>query len=261
MGLIVDRRKMPGLEFGNRFTPSAMSPGIQVLVPGLAQWKWGQRERGLVFLLSFVATLVACVLCWGSLLGWAFLGFAFLTQSAAVLDVVQQRAFPAIHPGIAVGAITLSIGLAIYLPLAGLLWLHAFPVLSSRMPGTGYLVDREAYEGGEPVAGQWVWMRDCSRSVGLAGQVIAIAGQEVEWTGRRWRVDGKDLLFMHPGALPFYPASWRFQVPRDHVLIDQEPSTTPTPIGSVAPLAIVSRDRIVGRAWARYYPFWDRCLL
>src|SRR5271166_4930811 len=28
-----------------------------------------------------------------------------------------------------------------------------------------------------------------------------------------------------------------------------------------SPLVIVSKEQIVGRAWARYYPFWERCLL
>jgi len=28
-----------------------------------------------------------------------------------------------------------------------------------------------------------------------------------------------------------------------------------------SPLVIVSKEQIVDRAWARYYPFWERCLL
>jgi len=35
-------------------------------------------------------------------------------------------------------------------------------------------------------------------------------------------------------------------------------STTAEPS---SPLVIVSKEQIVGRAWARYYPFWERCLL
>ncbi len=89
--------------------------------------------------------------------------------------------------------------------------------------------------------------------------MLAVAGQEVEWTGRRWRVDGKDLQSEHPGALPYYPDAWRFQVPPNHVLIGPETASATAEPGS--PLVIVSKEQIVGRAWARYYPFWERCLL
>jgi hypothetical protein len=210
-----------------------------------------------VFLVSFISSLMASVLCWGSYLGWAFLGFAFLTQTAAAWDLVRQRAFPVFPAGIAMAAAVLGVGFTIYVPVAELLWMYAFPASAQGTTGAGYLVNCQAYKDKGPVPGQWIWLHDQSHAGGLAGQVVAVAGQEVEWTGRRWQVDGKVLRFMHPGSLPYYPVSWRFQVPRDHVLIDQEPAET----GSPAPLSIVSRDKIVGRAWARYYPFWDRCLL
>ena len=60
-------------------------------------------------------------------------------------------------------------------------------------------------------------------------------------------------------ALPYYPDAWRFQVPPNHVLIGPETASATAEPGS--PLVIVSKEQIVGRAWARYYPFWERCLL
>jgi len=92
-----------------------------------------------------------------------------------------------------------------------------------------------------------------------AGQVVAVAGREVGWTGRRWLVDGKDLQSKLPAALPYYPNAWRFQVPPNHVAIG--PETTSATAEPSSPLVIVSKEQIVGRAWARYYPFWERCLL
>ncbi|MGC8642640.1 MAG: hypothetical protein ACP5XB_22510 [Isosphaeraceae bacterium] len=215
----------------------------------------------MVFLVSFGASLAALVLCWGNVLGWVFLGFAFLTQSAAIVDVIRQRSFPAFHMGVALAAISLSIGLTVYVPTVRFLWLYAFPASSADAPGTSYLINRRAYQANEPARGEWIWMRDRSQAHGLAGQVIAVAGQEVEWTGRRWRVDGEDLQLVHPGSLPYYPARLRFQVPRDHVLIDRELGPASLKTQPQTALAIVGRDQIVGRAWARYYPFWDRCLL
>ena len=261
MGPSEDCSKQPRPECTHPAIPRAVRPGIGVLLPGMVQWGWNQRERGLVFLVSFVASLAATVLCWGNPLGWVFLGFAFLTQSAALGDVIRQRSFPVFHSSIALAAISLSIGLTMYVPAGRFLWLYAFPARSADAPGACYLINCRAYQEDQPVPGEWIWMRDRSRVNGLAGQVIAVAGQEVEWTGRRWRVDGKDLRVVHPGSLPFYPASLRFQVPRDHVLIDQEPDAAQSKTRPLTSLALVGRNQIVGRAWARYYPFWDRCLL
>jgi hypothetical protein len=257
MRLTEDRRAKPGLKSGERGIPLVSTGVLRVLIPGLAQWNWRQRERGLVFLVSFAASLAASLLCWGNFLGWVFLGFAFLTHTAATLDLVRQRAFPVFHARITLVAVIFGLGVSFYVPLAKLLSLYAFPALSSEAPGVGYLVNSRAYLERGPVPGQWIWLHDRSHATGVAGQVIAVAGQEVEWTGRRWEVDGKALRFTHPGSLPYYPASWRFQVPRDHVLIDRELAT----MGPPPALTIVSQDQIVGRAWARYYPFWDRCLL
>jgi hypothetical protein len=236
-----------------------MNPGLRVLLPGLAQLGWKQRDRGVVFLVSFVASLATSGFCWGETLGWAFLGFAFLTQAAAAFDVLHQCAFPIFHARTALAATILGMGLALYLPVAAFLWFYAFPARSGAATGVGYLVDCLAYQAKAPRPGEWIWLRPSARLAERAGQVVAVSGQEVEWTGRRWRVDGKDLDFAHPGTLPYYPDGWKFRVPENHVLIG--PDTFGATSRPVSPLVIVGRNQIVGRAWARYYPFWDRCLL
>jgi hypothetical protein len=45
----------------------------------------------------------------------------------------------------------------------------------------------------------------------------------------------------------------------NHVVIG--PETTSATAEPSSPLVIVSKEQIVGRAWARYYPSWERCLL
>ncbi len=248
----VDTRQCPSR------SPFSVPLGWRVMIPGLTQMTWRQRERGLVYFVSFLTALGTSLFCWGSLLGWFFLAICFLTHLAAALDVVRQRAFPVFPFSVALAAAILGIGLTVYLPIGALLRFCAFPA-SSGVTGEGYLVNRLAYQERTPAPGHYIWLRSSPVSSPRAGQVLAVAGQEVEWTGRRWRVDGKDIQSEHPGAFPYYPNAWRFQVPLNHVLIG--PETTGATAEPGLPLVIVSRDQIVGRAWARYYPLWERCLL
>ena len=240
-------------------SPFCVRPGWDLLLPGLTQITWRQRERGMVYLVSFHTSLVTTLFCWGSLLGWCFLTFCFLTHMAASLDVLRQRAFPVFPRKVALAAAVLGMGLTVYLPIGALLRLCAFSTCSEGTTGIGYLVNRLAYQEREPAPGHFIWMRLSPASSPRAGEVVAVAGQEVEWTGRRWRVDGKDLQSSCPGALPYYPNPWRFQVPPNHVLIGPETSSSSAEPSSL--LVIVSKEQIMGRAWARYYPFWERCLL
>jgi hypothetical protein len=231
----------------------------RVLVPGLAQMYWGQRDRGMIFLISFVSSLATSLFCWGDRLGWVFLGFVFFTHLTASLDVLRQRSFPVFPQMLASAATIGGVGLTVYLPLGSLLSLYAAPARSDGPGGVGYLVNRLAYRANEPSPGQWIWLRPTPSSSPRAGRVLAVGGDEVEWTGRRWRVGGKELSPNQAGDFPFYPTSCRFRVPDHHLLIGPEPDA-----GNLLPsqpLLIVGTDQIVGRAWARYYPFWDRCLL
>jgi hypothetical protein len=249
----LDAREVPSR------SPFCVRLGWRLLIPGLPQVTWRQRERGMVYLVSFLTSLGTSLFCWGSLLGWCFLIFCCLTHMAASLDVVRQRAFPVFPGKVALAAAILGIGLTVYLPIGTLLRFCAFSTGSDGSTGIGYLVNSLAYQQREPALGHFIWMQVSPASNPRAGEVVAVAGQEVEWTGRRWRVDGKDLQTTCPGALPYFPDAWRFQVPPNHVLIGPETSSATSEPSSL--LVIVSKEQIVGRAWVRYYPIWERCLL
>ena len=93
-----------------------------------------------------------------------------------------------------------------------------------------------------------------------AAQVVAISGHEVEWTGRNWMVDGKSprrfirQADSRPGRRP---AGSRSRPTRSWSSLAMM-AIRPRRIG---PLVLVSPDRIIGRAWAQFYPVWDRHLL
>jgi len=230
-----------------------------MLVPGLTQLNWGQHERGLVLFLSFLSALVSSLFCWGNPMGWAFLAFAFVTHAASTLDLIRQRSFPVFPQSMAVVATVGWLGMTAYLPLGALLTLFAFPAHSEGPAGVGYLVNRLAYRASAPAQGHFVWMRLSPESAPRAGRVIAVAGQEVEWKLRRWQVDGHEVT-APPFDLTLYsPDQYRFRVPERHMLIGLEnDSSRLLPCG---PIVLVSQEQVVGRAWARYSPFWDRRLL
>src|SRR5262249_20167291 len=131
--------------FRGGFQPS-VSLGFRVLVPGLTQRQWHQRDRGLVLLVSFLAALGTGLFCWGEPLGWVLLVFAFLTHAVATLDVLQQRSFPVFPRKIATSAMIVVMLLVVYLPLATLLGLFALPTTSKGESQAGYLVNCLAYK-------------------------------------------------------------------------------------------------------------------
>ncbi len=67
------------LDAGQSLSTSLFSVrlGWRVLIPGLTQMTWRQRERGMVYLVRFLTSLGTSLFCWGSLLGWCFLAFLF----------------------------------------------------------------------------------------------------------------------------------------------------------------------------------------
>ena len=92
-----------------------------------------------------------------------------------------------------------------------------------------------------------------------AARVVAVAGQEVEWTGHEWRVNGQEPRLLAPLRIAAWPQVCQFRVPADQVLVEPEDDgDSPATTGS---LVLVSQDQIIGRAWAQYYPVWDRRLL
>ncbi len=83
---------------------------------------------------------------------------ALVTHLVSSLDILQQRSFPVFPRVTALAATSVATILFIYLPVAAVLELYAFPAQSEHSTNAGYLVNRLAYEAAEPRAGDWIWL-------------------------------------------------------------------------------------------------------
>jgi hypothetical protein len=233
--------------------------GSRMLLPGLRQHCWGQKQLGWVFFGSFATALIVALWTWGTPQSWGFLAVAFVTQVASLTDVLRQGSFPVYPEKRGLVLVTLSLGLVLYLPVVTVLSIVAWPGFEPANTGVGFLVNRYAYRAQGPSQGQWVWMHPSAAGEPRAARVVAISGQEVEWTGRSWMVDGKNRSLHSPGRLTSWPQACRFKIPPNQVLVEpRDDGASNVPIG---PVVLVSPDRIIGRAWAQFYPVWDRRLL
>jgi hypothetical protein len=177
----------------------------------------------------------------------------------ATTDAIRQGSFPVFRRRTAVPMIAGSLGVLLYLPLLLALVATAWPGAVPDRSGSVYLVNCWAYRDHEPECGHWVWLHLPPRGASHTARVVAVAGQEVEWSGNRWRVDGQDPGLLAPRRTSAWPQACRFKVPARQVLVEpEEDDSAPPRTGS---LVLVSQDQIVGRAWAQYYPVWDRRLL
>jgi hypothetical protein len=212
-----------------------------------------------VFLGSFVVSVLVGLWTWGTWLSWGVLTFAFVTNIVSTADVLRQRSFP-IYPGrTALLVVACGLGLLIYLPALGALSLIAWPGFEPDGTGNGFLIDLRAYHRSVPHQGQWIWMRPHLSGAPRAAHVVAVPGQEVEWTGRDWKIDGQDLSPPPQLRSTVWPPACRFTVPANQILVQPQDDGVSTP--TTTPLLLVSSDRIIGRAWAQFYPVRDRHLL
>jgi hypothetical protein len=239
--------------------PFESSCGLKILLPGLLQHHWGQEQRGWVFGGTFASAVLAALWTWGTPQSVGFLGLAFVTHIASVTDVLRQRSFPVYPANRALVLVTVSLALVLYLPAVSALAALAWPGFEPANTGIGFLVNRYAYRVKGPRQGHWVWMHSSTGGEPRAARVLAISGQEVEWTGTDWKVDGDKRSLHSPGRLTSWPQACRFKIPPNQVLVEpRDDGVSTVPIGSVV---LVSPECIVGRAWAQYYPVWDRRLL
>jgi hypothetical protein len=232
---------------------------LKILVPGLAQFSWNQRERGFVLVGSFVIALAVWLWTWGTWLSCGFLILAFATHVISTTDALWQGAFPVYPQRRALILTSAGLGLAMYLPVTCALLVIAWPGFSPESTGGGYLVNCWAYRHAEPHQGDWIWLRLPPSGQPQAGEVIAVSGQEVEWTGTTWQVDGHECIPHYNPRLTAWPQICRFQVPKDQVLVEPQDDGSTTPASGS--LVLVTPDRIIGRAWAKFYPVRDRHLL
>ncbi len=239
--------------------PFESPPGLKILIPGLSQFSWNQRERAIVLVGSFVMAIAVWLWTWGTWLSPVFLIFAFLTHVISTMDALRQGSFPVFRRRTAVILTSGALGLIIYLPAICALCLIAWPAFSRDSTGNGYLVNCWAYRHAVPHQGDWIWLRLPPSGQPHAGEVVAVSGQEVEWTGSKWQVDGHERVLGYNPRLAAWPQVCRFQVPKDQVLVEQQDDGATIPASGS--LVLVSSDRIIGRAWAKFYPVRDRHLL
>lgn len=239
--------------------PFESPAGLRLLVPGWPQFSWGQGQRGWVLLGSFVVAAVAAVLAWGTWLSWCFFAFGFLVHVSSTTDAIRQASFPVYARRTAVPMIAGALAVLIYLPVLLTLIDTAWPGSAPDRTRSVYLVNCWAYRGATPRRGHWVWLRLPPLGRLHAARVVAVAGQELEWTGHDWRVDGQTSHLLAPLRNTAWPQACCFKVPADQVLVEPEEEGGAPP--STGSLVLVPQEQIIGRAWAQYYPVWDRRLL
>lgn len=243
-----------------RHWPSgAFAVWSRLLIPGYVQWSWGQHERALVIGGTYASSLATALLLWGSPATWGFAAVAVACRTVAWVDAHRQDPFSGFTPTNVLTAAGGCVAVALHAPLFILLSLTAWPSLPTGVGQAVYLINRLAYQNERPAPGQWVWLHgSVSRTHHLA-RVVAVGGQQVEWTGRRWRVDGNNVEVASSRKLFGYAEPWEFHVPNNHTLLDPEIEFRPGEPS--APLIVVENGQIAGRAWACWSPYWERRLL
>ena len=237
--------------------PRCRPAGVRILVPGLVQWSWRQPERALVLFGSFATALAAGLFAWGTWGSLLLLAFAFGTHVTASADAIRQAAFPSFGRAVNWASASASLGLGCYAPALLLASALAWPGVRGGPSGDGYLINRWAYGQRAPAEGEWVWIDSGDARSPRVARVLATPGQAVSWDGERLRVAGKPSpATVGPADAPL--AELAFEVPEGHILVSGEAGTTGMPARG---LALVDRREVVGRAWARLYPVWERRFL
>ena len=239
--------------------PFAAPIGLKILVPGWAHLSWGQSRRGSVLLSTFAAAVLAGLWAWGTWIGWCSLAYAFIIHVASACDVLRQGSFPIYPSRTALVFVTGSLALLFYLPSLFVLSLVAWPGFQPAGSNVGFLVNRCAYRSTLPSDGQWIWMRSPVAGEHRVARVVAVPGEEVEWTGQIWKINGKQRLLQFPGRLKVWPQTCRFTVPANQILVEPDDDGVSTP--PLGPVVLVARTAVLGRAWAQFYPVLDRRLL
>ncbi len=196
--------------------------GLRFIVPGWPQFFWGQRERGWVLFGSFVVAFGAGILTWGTWVAWSFFAFAFLTHITSMTDSIRQGSFPVYPRRTALLMISGTLAVSCYLPLLSALFFTACPEFSPDRTGSVYLVNCLAYRATQPRCGHWVWLRAPSVGQVHSARVVAVAGQEVEWNGRHWLIDGKDQPLNELHRNTVWPLPCRFKIAADQLLVEPE---------------------------------------
>ena len=260
----VDARR-PNLSGDRR--PFDFPAGWRIIIPGWPQLHWRQPERGCVFLATFLMCLVALQFAWGTWVGWLLFGFAFLTHVTSVLDAIRQSSFPVYPRRMAWVVTSGALGIGFYAPALMVFATTAWPCYLHDEIHSGYLINCWAYRDTPPRQGHWVWLSLPPAGQARAALVLAAPGQEVEWDGHHWKIDGRECQVHSQSLVSSWPESYSFKVPDDQILVEPDeddhgavPASTvdPTP---TAHMLLVPSEGVIGRAWAQFYPAWERHLL
>jgi hypothetical protein len=230
--------------------------GLRLLVPGYAQWRWGQSGRGQVLFGWFASAIAVSIFAWGTTTGLSMLAFAFLAHVVSILDALRQSSFPGLNPWATRIGVSGGLAAGVYVPILTVASLVAWPGLRGGSEAEGYLVNCWAYRGSEPERDDLVWYRPTPLSEPRFGRIVAGPGQEVAWSENGLSVNGGSLLLAAPFRSPQPPRGLAYRVPEGHVLI--HPGQWPAHSRATEPLVIVERAQVVGRVWAQLYPIRER---
>ncbi len=232
-----------------------------LLIPGYAQWRWGQRERGIALMGSFAASLLIGVFAWGTTVGLVLLAFAYATHVWSASDAIRQRSFPARSRAVAWLGTAAGLGFLLYLPLLTCALRVAWPGANGRGAAERYLVNCWAYQKSAPQRDDWVWYRSHDPGESRVGRVIAVEGQYVSWVENVLEVDRRrEPAITNPFRSPMPPSEVRYRIPEGCVLIAPKAETRGDQKREEG-LAIISIEQVSGRPWARMYPIRKRRLL
>ncbi len=228
-------------------------------VPGWSQFRSGRPELGLLILSTFASALVSSLLTWGTVLSFAFLVAAFLTHSASAADAIVTAAFPGFRRRVVMISVSIVLAAGAYLPGASACLRRGFPAWQSRPLMGGFLVDLSAYRDARPQGGQHVWLKPTGWSRPQLARVLATSGQEVAirkgvvFVGGR-AVEGATMRNAQAGD------TFALSVPDDHLLVAYQSADDPE-MSLPANWELIPETEVVGHAWARTYPIWNRRLL
>ena len=201
--------------------------------------------------------LVRWALPWGTWLGTGLLVCAFVVHVFATADAMGRGTFPPFERWIPWMTASLGLGFGCYAPLMIAGSLLAWPGIRVGSSFEGYLVDRWTLRERAPMPGDHVWVESLDGRGPWLGRVVAVSGQNIEWADDRLRLDGMPAADRRV-QFPDQVGDLKLRVPNDHLLIVAEGFNLPN---ERATPRIVPSTRIVGLAWAKYYPIWERRLL
>ena len=241
--------------------PWSMPPaGLRILVPGWPQWHWGQHGRGLVLSGSFLSAMSMAAFSWGTTLGLGLLLFGFGVHLSSLADGLRQSAFPGLGRRVALLGSAGGLGVGIYAPVLLAASMTAWPGVRGGSASEGYLINRWAYRRFDPRQDDLVWYQSSPSGEPRLGRVVAGSGQQVLWSENRLRVDGVSSTGLGaPFRSVWPPREVAYRVPDRHILI--LPEGSPTNHQASEGLLVVTREQVLGRAWARLYPIRERGLL